>query len=148
MGPCTTLPMGLRCLSTSSPSTSSRIGSLILMPLPLVRLLSFPVRRAQSFVGVIMVIFGQCLRSSAMITASTNFSHAVAYQKRATHELVTDGVYAWSRHPSYAGFFYWALGTQLVLQNPLTFIMFAYLLWRFFSQRTKCMIHLSFPDHY
>lgn len=43
----------------------------------------------------------------------------------------------WFRHPSYAGFYYWALGTQLVLQNPLTFILFSILLWNFFYKRTR-----------
>jgi len=41
-----------------------------------------------------MVLVGQWLRSAAMIHASTNFSHTVAFQKRDTHRLVTDGVYA------------------------------------------------------
>ncbi|KAM6495790.1 Isoprenylcysteine carboxyl methyltransferase (ICMT) family domain containing protein [Amanita muscaria] len=90
-----------------------------------------------STVGMILVLVGQSLRSAAMIHASTNFSHSLATYKRESHKLVTDGVYAWFRHPSYAGFFYWALGTQLVLQNPLTFIMFLILLWRFFYYRTR-----------
>ncbi|KAF8621638.1 hypothetical protein AX15_007656 [Amanita polypyramis BW_CC] len=90
-----------------------------------------------SAVGVFMVLFGQALRSAAMIHASTNFSHSLATYKRESHKLVTGGVYAWFRHPSYAGFFYWALGTQLVLQNPLSFIVFFALLWRFFYYRTR-----------
>ena len=44
--------------------------------------------------GIIFVIFGQLLRSTAMIHASTSFSHSVQFQKRANHKLVTDGVYA------------------------------------------------------
>ncbi|KDQ64606.1 hypothetical protein JAAARDRAFT_232384 [Jaapia argillacea MUCL 33604] len=89
-----------------------------------------------SLLGIAMVIVGQALRSMAMIHASTNFSHSIAFQKLETHQLVTDGVYAWSRHPSYAGFFYWAVGTQLVLQNPVTFVFFVVVLWRFFYYRT------------
>ena len=46
-------------------------------------------------------------------------------------------LYSWFRHPSYAGFFYWALGTQLVLQNPISFAMYAVVLWRFFYYRTR-----------
>ncbi|KAJ3552196.1 hypothetical protein NM688_g4279 [Phlebia brevispora] len=72
-----------------------------------------------------------------MCKYSTNFSHTVAFRKRESHELVTDGVYAWFRHPSYAGFFYWAIGTQLVLQNPVSFLMFTVILWRFFNNRIK-----------
>lgn len=40
-----------------------------------------------------MVLVGQALRSAAMIHASTNFSHSVAFQRRNAHRLVTDGVY-------------------------------------------------------
>lgn len=61
----------------------------------------------------------------------------VASRKRDEHQLVTDGVYAWFRHPSYAGFYYWALGTQIVLQNPISFVGFAIVLGRFFYTRTR-----------
>jgi protein-S-isoprenylcysteine O-methyltransferase len=43
--------------------------------------------------GIAMVVLGQTLRSAAMIQAATNFSHSVAFAKRDTHKLVTDGVY-------------------------------------------------------
>jgi protein-S-isoprenylcysteine O-methyltransferase len=46
------------------------------------------------YIGIILVIVGQMLRSTAMIHATTNFSHSVAFQKRNGHRLVTDGVYA------------------------------------------------------
>ncbi|KZT12514.1 protein-s-isoprenylcysteine O-methyltransferase [Laetiporus sulphureus 93-53] len=90
-----------------------------------------------SALGVILAVVGQMLRSAAMIHAGSSFSHIVALRKVDTHILVTDGVYRWFRHPSYAGFFYWALGTQLVLQNPITFIGFAIVLWRFFDHRIR-----------
>lgn len=95
---------------------------------------SFPYITA---IGVVLVVLGQVLRSAAMIHAATNFSHQVAHRKAESHQLVTDGIYAWIRHPSYAGFFYWALGTQLVLQNPISFLGFCAVLWRFFSSRIK-----------
>jgi len=47
-----------------------------------------------SQVGIMLVIFGQVLRSMAMIHASTNFSHAVALQKRVGHKLVINKIYA------------------------------------------------------
>jgi protein-S-isoprenylcysteine O-methyltransferase len=46
-------------------------------------------------------------------------------------------VCSWFRHPSYAGFYYWALGTQFVLQNVVTTVLFSYLLWKFFYRRTR-----------
>jgi len=90
-----------------------------------------------SSIGIVTVFLGQFLRSGAMIKAASNFSHAIAFRKNPGHHLVTEGIYAWSRHPSYAGFFYWALGTQLVLQNPLSFCVYFVLLMRFFSSRIK-----------
>ncbi|KAJ6628730.1 Isoprenylcysteine carboxyl methyltransferase family-domain-containing protein [Mycena sp. CBHHK59/15] len=90
-----------------------------------------------SLFGIVMVVLGQWLRSAAMIHAATNFSHSVAFQKRESHRLVTDGVYNWFRHPSYAGFFYWALGTQVVLQNPVSFVLYSFVMWRFFYYRTR-----------
>jgi len=86
-----------------------------------------------------------------MVQASTNFSHLIAHHKVAGHRLVKEGVYAWLRHPSYTGFFYWAIGTQMVLQNYICFIIFASILWRFFYQRIAYeearLIHF-FGDEY
>jgi len=90
-----------------------------------------------SILGIAMTLFGQTLRSTAMIQASNNFSHTIATHKLATHQLVTSGVYSWFRHPSYAGFFYWGIGTQLALQNPLSFVLFSVVLWRFFNLRIR-----------
>ncbi|KAH7914220.1 Isoprenylcysteine carboxyl methyltransferase family-domain-containing protein [Hygrophoropsis aurantiaca] len=87
--------------------------------------------------SIVVVLVGQALRSIAMIHASSNFSHAVAFRKRDAHKLVTDGIYSLFRHPSYAGFFYWALGTQLVLQNTISLLGFAIVLWRFFYYRIR-----------
>lgn len=57
------------------------------------------------------------------------------YHKKDDHVLVTSGIYQRVRHPSYFGFFYWALGTQLVLGNSFSFFAYAAALWRFFSHR-------------
>ncbi|KAM0793225.1 hypothetical protein ACM66B_000691 [Microbotryomycetes sp. NB124-2] len=87
--------------------------------------------------GCVLVIGGQFLRSFAMITASSNFSHLLAYKKAQGHQLVTDGIYAWSRHPSYAGFTWWAVGTQVMLVNPFGTLAFAAVLYYFFSNRIR-----------
>lgn len=83
---------------------------------------------------------------------------SVAFNKLKEHELVKTGIYAWSRHPSYAGFVWWALGTQVstqdcerpatepvltlvilqvMLANPFGFVAFAVVLYSFFSHRIK-----------
>lgn len=96
------------------------------------------------------MLVGQTLRSLAMAHAAESFSHIVATTKREDHQLVTTGVYAWSRHPSYAGFFYWALGTQVFLANPVSFAIFLIVLGRFFSNRIRHEEHFLrsfFPDY-
>lgn len=85
--------------------------------------------------GFILTLFGQFIRSLSMITAGENFSHVIQNQKHNNHKLVTHGIYSYIRHPSYFGFFYWALGTQLLLSNPLSFVAFAFMLFNFFSNR-------------
>lgn len=65
-----------------------------------------------------MVVFGECLRKAAMLTAGSNFNHVVQNEKSETHTLVTSGVYAWFRHPSYVGWFYWSIGTQVRPRGP------------------------------
>lgn len=72
-----------------------------------------------------------------MVKAGQSFNHIVQQKRGDTHVLVTDGIYALFRHPSYFGFFWWALGTQMVMGNAVCFWLYAGVLWRFFSGRVK-----------
>lgn len=56
-------------------------------------------------------------------------------EKAKNHVLVTHGVYSWFRHPSYVGWFYWSMGTQIVLINPLCFPAYIIASWMFFNSR-------------
>ena len=87
--------------------------------------------------GFACVLVGQAVRSVAMAKAGSNFNHTVQQQHRSGHVLVSTGIYAVLRHPSYFGFFWWALGTQLVMGNVVCFFAYAAALWRFFSSRIK-----------
>ncbi|KAF3906259.1 hypothetical protein ABW20_dc0102515 [Dactylellina cionopaga] len=87
--------------------------------------------------GILLILSGQLLRSLAMIHASTSFNHHVAYRKEVDHRLVTSGVYKWFRHPSYMGFWLWGLGTQVMLGNPVSFVGYTAVLWRFFRRRIE-----------
>ena len=88
-----------------------------------------------SRLGLLLVVAGELLRKVAMITAASNFTHQVQCFKRKDHTLVTRGVYSLSRHPSYVGWFYWSVGSQLLLCNPVCFVGFLVATWKFFQDR-------------
>ncbi|KAH7408518.1 prenyl cysteine carboxyl methyltransferase-like protein Ste14 [Phaeosphaeria sp. MPI-PUGE-AT-0046c] len=85
--------------------------------------------------GLVLVVVGQTVRSTAMAQAGTNFNHTVQSKKSQGHELVTTGLYANFRHPSYFGFFWWGIGTQVVLGNTVCFLGYTAVLWYFFNRR-------------
>lgn len=89
-------------------------------------------------VGLALVVFGQLMRSTAMATAGTNFNHTPQRVKQQGHELVSTGIYALSRHPSYMAFFWWAIGTQILVGNKICLVAFIVSLWTFFNNRIKC----------
>lgn len=87
------------------------------------------------FVGIILIISGILLRSFAMINAASNFSHDIRNDLSKDHKLVFDGVYAFCRHPSYLGFFAFAIGGQVILSNLISTIIFVFVLQKFFRER-------------
>ena len=88
-----------------------------------------------SFIGIIVCLWGEIVRKSAMLTAKTNFNHIVQTKREEGHELVTWGAYSLFRHPSYVGWFWWSIGTQLVLVNPFCTIAYIIAAWTFFYER-------------
>ena len=44
-------------------------------------------------VGVVGLFISQGVRTAAMITAQSNFTHLVSYEKEKDHQLVTWGIY-------------------------------------------------------
>ncbi|KAL4622524.1 protein-S-isoprenylcysteine O-methyltransferase-like [Arapaima gigas] len=90
-----------------------------------------------SLAGLFMVLCGECLRKSAMLTAGSNFNHIVQNEKAQSHVLVTAGVYSCFRHPSYVGWFYWSIGTQVLLCNPVCLLGYTVASWRFFRERVE-----------
>ena len=98
----------------------------------------FPAMKSQDYIillGAVMVIGGDGLRKVSMITAGTNFTHMVQYRKRASHQLVTHGVYSLFRHPAYVGWLYWSIGTQILLCNPVCLMGYSVASWMFFHDR-------------
>ncbi|KAF2650100.1 prenyl cysteine carboxyl methyltransferas-like protein Ste14 [Lophiostoma macrostomum CBS 122681] len=87
--------------------------------------------------GFAMILVGQIVRTFAMVQAGTNFNHLVQSRKNEGHELVTTGWYSIFRHPSYFGFFWWGLGTQVALGNVVSFAAYSAILWYFFKKRIR-----------
>lgn len=103
------------------------------------------------FVGLSIVIVAQAIRTTAIATCGESFNHLIQTSKKDNHALITHGIYKYLRHPSYVGFFYWAIGTQLVLCNPLLVVIFAVASWMFFQQRIPYeeeSLRHHFPDVY
>jgi len=90
-----------------------------------------------SMFGLFFAISGEIIRKLAMLTAGKNFTHLISCTKDPEHRLVTHGVYSLMRHPSYTGWFYWAIGTQILLLNPISFVLFFYASYVFFKERIE-----------
>lgn len=77
--------------------------------------------RTLIFVGVTLCVAGEIMRKLAIITAHSNFNHVVQFKKADDHRLVTHGVYGLVRHPSYVGWFWWSIGTQVISDDLILF---------------------------
>lgn len=87
----------------------------------------------------------------AMITAAASFSHDIKDKLGNNHKLVKEGVYSLCRHPSYLGFFAFAVGGQIILGNFLSTILFAFTLQKFFRERIsveEAILLKKYPEEY
>lgn len=110
-----------------------------------------PVFLYLQLMGLTLVTFGILLRSIAMITAANNFSHVIKDDLSKGHKLVTEGIYAFCRHPSYLGFFAFAIGGQIILGNFISCAVFIYVLQKFFRQRIiyeEATLLKAYPKEY
>lgn len=87
------------------------------------------------FLGLFLCMFGEVFRKLAMYTCGTNFNHYVQERRKEGHVLVKTGIYSLVRHPSYFGWFYLSIGTQILLGNPICFLLYAGSSWKFFKTR-------------
>lgn len=88
-----------------------------------------------NYIGLLLLVIGQGCRTIAMFSARHNFSHHIVDFKASDHVLVQHGIYSVMRHPSYFGFYWWAIGVQVLLMNPICLLLFVYWLQQFFSER-------------
>jgi protein-S-isoprenylcysteine O-methyltransferase len=96
-----------------------------------------PIQTILLVLGLSLIVIGQSTRALAMLTAGSNFSHIVRHTKARSHRLVTSGIYSILRHPSYFGYFWWAVGTQLMCGNRVFLVAYPLALFRFFDRRIR-----------
>ena len=87
--------------------------------------------------GLFAALAGLAVRVTAELTAGPSFTHHIAYERVERQKLITFGVYSVIRHPGYFGMFVFSVGTQLFLKNPVSTVVFAAVLWKFFSDRIE-----------
>jgi protein-S-isoprenylcysteine O-methyltransferase len=114
---------------------SSYRPSWIELPFRLPTLLPTVPSYLPLLLGFTLVAIGQVVRTAAMAEAGKNFNHIVQSRKRDGHILVKNGIYRILRHPSYFGFFWWGIGTQILLGNHVCFLAYTLILWKFFAAR-------------
>lgn len=90
-----------------------------------------------SAIGLVLVLISQTIRSVAMASAGVSFNHIIQTSKKHNHVLVTHGIYRILRHPSYVGFFYWSIATQMLLGNVIHAVLFGAASWSFFRRRIE-----------
>ncbi|KXJ87415.1 Isoprenylcysteine carboxyl methyltransferase family-domain-containing protein [Microdochium bolleyi] len=89
-----------------------------------------------------MVVVGLLVHTLAIVHAGPAFLDEVRRRTGSTsrtrpHALVTTGIYRVMRHPAYFGYFWWAIGTQLIMGNVLSLLAFPIVLWSFFAGRVR-----------
>lgn len=87
------------------------------------------------YLGLAVCLLGEVVRKVAMLTAGSNFNHIIQMQREEGHVLVTHGIYTVCRHPSYVGWFWWSIGTQVLLCNPICMVGYTVATWQFFDER-------------
>lgn len=99
--------------------------------------LPHPAQILTYYPGVFLIILGECIRKTAWLTARHSFNHRLQTERKQGHVLVTWGIYRYTRHPSYTGWFLWAIGTQVLLGNCVCALGFGIVAWRFFRTRVE-----------
>ena len=103
------------------------------------------------FFGLALCVAGDGLRKVAQIKAAASFTHVIQTTKRTQHKLIKHGVYHHVRHPGYLGWLVWSVGTQVLLCNPCSVVLFALAALSFFRKRIpfeETALRRMFPGEY
>lgn len=105
--------------------------------------------------GALLTLAGELTRFIGECTLKQNFTHIIRVQKASNQQLIKTGIYKYRlvfhdrmcsrylRHPAYTGWFYFVIGTQIVLGNFVCFILYCFAAWYFFADRIPYPLLLS-----
>ena len=103
----------------------------------------------QGWLGVVVLVAALVLFRATHKQLGRNWS--VTLETRSGHKLVTDGVYAWVRHPMYTSFLLSAIAQALLLPNwiagPAGLVGFAVLFF-YRAGREEALMMDAFGDGY
>ncbi|XP_026192320.1 uncharacterized protein LOC113147125 [Cyclospora cayetanensis] len=85
--------------------------------------------------GFAAALLGLAVRGLGFLTLKENFTHQIRRRKNKGHTLCTRGIYSMCRHPAYAGWFWWAVGSQMLLLNCVCCCLFFAVSFLFFHER-------------
>ncbi|EPY42656.1 protein-S-isoprenylcysteine O-methyltransferase [Angomonas deanei] len=97
--------------------------------------------------ALLTVIF-YAVRVVAMIQGGSNFGLSIEDEKREEHTLVKHGVYKYLRHPAYFGWFWRTALAQLIIANPVNFVLHTLVTWYFFKRRIRYEEALLLKEDY
>jgi protein-S-isoprenylcysteine O-methyltransferase Ste14 len=78
------------------------------------------------WIGLVLVVAGTRICIVARKQIGANWVHGAEYQIKKKQELVTTGIYAYIRHPIYAGVFLMYIGSELVSGSYLVISFLAF----------------------
>lgn len=82
-------------------------------------LLPFEPNWITRFLGIALFSLGVWMSIEGRRALGTNWNHMIDYQVKEKQALVTDGIYKYSRHPIYAGFFMMLTSVQIIFHSWL-----------------------------
>lgn len=116
---------------------------------PALAVADYPLRALPLGIGSLMLLLGLWLFHRSHADLGTNWS--ITLELRDRHELVTQGVYRWSRHPMYLALLIYSLGQALVLPNWLAGPSYAVAMLLLITLRVRpeeCMMLEKFGKDY
>ena len=90
---------------------------LVWIATPAFAFADYPLHPVPFVLGCLCFVFGLWLFHRSHVDLGTNWS--ITLELREQHQLVTHGVYRWSRHPMYLALLIYSVGHALVLPNWL-----------------------------